>query len=169
MSSAPLILTAAMDPAAHAYFDRLRTAHFPPERLKVGAHLTLFHLLPPSAQAEVERACAAEAAATPVVQARASGLRFLGRGVAFTINAPGLGECRARLADRFAGLLSAQDMAPFHAHVTVMNKAEPTAAKRVLGQLRASFEPFPLAIAGLALWRYLGGPWEPVRGWRFRG
>jgi len=167
--TAPLILTATMDPAAHAYFDRLRTAHFPPERLKVGAHLTLFHLLPPSAVAEVERACAAEAAATPVIEARASALRFLGRGVAFVIDAPALAECRTRLADRFAGLLSAQDQAPFRPHVTVMNKAEPAAAKRVLEQSREDFEPFPVAITGLALWRYLGGPWEAVRGYRLRG
>ena len=32
-----------------AAFDRLRTAHFPPERNQLAAHLTLFHHLPPSA------------------------------------------------------------------------------------------------------------------------
>ena len=31
------------------------------------------------------------------------------------------------------------------------------------------FEPRPLAISGLLLFRYLGGPWEPLGGYRFRG
>jgi hypothetical protein len=28
--------------------------------------------------------------------------------------------------------------------------------------------PRPLAIAGLASWRYLGGPWERIATYRFR-
>ena len=43
------------------------------------------------------------------------------------------------------------------------------AAKRLQAQLRAGFERRPLVIRGLALWRYLDGPWEPVRQFVFRG
>ena len=54
-------------------------------------------------------------------------------------------------------------------HVTVMNKAEPSAAKAVLRELEVSFHPRPLKIAGLELHRYLGGPWERLGRWSFRG
>ena len=34
---------------------------------------------------------------------------------------------------------------------------------------RATFEPRPLAIRALASWRYLDGPWEPLKAHPFRG
>lgn len=165
----PFILSAALDRQAHAWFDRLRTAHFPPERLKVGAHLTLFHLLPPSAWSDIDRACAAEAREAGPVAARVLPPYSLGRGVAYRVDAPGLAGVRERLAERWGGLLSAQDQAPFRAHVTVMNKAEPKAAKAVLEALAAEFQPFDFRVTGLSLWRYRGGPWEAVKGYRFTG
>ena len=75
---------------------------------------------------------------------------------------------RAELADAFRGLLIPQDMAPWRPHVTIQNKVEPREARRLQQQLRAMFEPRPLAIRGLASWRYLGGPWEPIRTHAFR-
>jgi hypothetical protein len=42
----PLVLTLGLDAIATARFEALRRAHFPPDRLVVGAHLTLFHALP---------------------------------------------------------------------------------------------------------------------------
>jgi hypothetical protein len=50
-----------------------------------------------------------------------------------------------------------------------MNKAEPRDARALLTELQASFQPRPLKVAGLALHRYLGGPWEKVGSWTFRG
>ncbi|MDT7933115.1 MAG: 2'-5' RNA ligase family protein [Sphingomonadaceae bacterium] len=163
MDSAPFILSAELDARAHAYFERLRTELFPPERLLVGAHLTLFHLLPPSAEADVLNGCAAEARQTGPIAGEAGAPYSLGRGVAFRIAAPGLDALRARLVDRWGGLLSAQDQAPFRAHVTVMNKAEPKTARAALERLEAEHRPFPLRVTALALWRYRGGPWEAVK------
>lgn len=39
------ILTAELDPDSFAWFDGLRRAHFPPERIVLPAHVTLFHRL----------------------------------------------------------------------------------------------------------------------------
>ena len=54
--SPPLIVTAALDEAAFAWFDDLRRAHFHPLRNRVPAHLTLFHALPGEHEARVVEA-----------------------------------------------------------------------------------------------------------------
>jgi hypothetical protein len=46
--------------------------------------------------------------------------------------------------------------------VTVQNKVTPDAARSLHAQLSAAFEPEPVTARGLGLWRYLGGPWEPL-------
>jgi hypothetical protein len=66
-------------------------------------------------------------------------------------------------------MLSAQDGQGWRPHVTIQNKAEPSVAKALLRSLEATFEPRPLHIRGLSLFRYLGGPWEPLGEWSFRG
>ena len=45
--TAPLIVTALLGRADHAWLDGERQRHFPPERNQLPAHLTLFHQLPP--------------------------------------------------------------------------------------------------------------------------
>ena len=52
-------------------------------------------------------------------------------------------------------------------HLTVQNKADPAAAERLHAQLAAGFEPYDVQVVGLGLWRYLGGPWEPVQRFAF--
>jgi hypothetical protein len=76
---------------------------------------------------------------------------------------------RRDLAHHFHGMLTAQDGQGWRPHVTIMNKAEPRAAKALLDSLVASFQPRTLRIAGLALHRYLGGPWEKLLATNFRG
>lgn len=100
--------------------------------------------------------------------ARLSGLRHLGRGVAYQVDSPELARIRERLADHFEGMLTPQDQASWRAHITVQNKVEPKVAKALLAELEASFTPRPLQIAGLASWWYRGGPWEPLSEHRFR-
>jgi hypothetical protein len=39
---------------------------------------------------------------------------------------------------------------------------DPALAQALHGELTAAHVARPLAITGLALWRYLGGPWEPL-------
>lgn len=153
---APLILTLMMDPASQAALDALRRAHFPADRLVVGAHLTLFHALP----AVDAVALAAQAQAQPVFQARISGLRFLGRGVAYTVHAPALTALRATLRARWATGLGAQDRQPWQPHVTIQNKVEPATARDLFQRLSRAFVPWDITALGLALWHYRGGPWE---------
>ena len=79
-----LIVTAEIGPGDLAWLDRLRRAHYPAERNRVPAHLTMFHALPPSAEGEVRRSLA-RLATRPAPKARIEGLMNLGGGVAFRI------------------------------------------------------------------------------------
>jgi hypothetical protein len=166
--SGALIVTAALGAEDFAWLDGQRRAYFPPERNQLSAHLTMFHALPPSAEAEAGRVLAREAAG-PAPRAVIAGLMNLGRGVAYRIVSDELEAIRRSVADQFRGLLTAQDSQGWRPHVTVQNKAEPSAAKALLRELEASFQPRPLRIAGLELHRYLGGPWEQLGRWSFRG
>ncbi len=87
-------------------------------------------------------------------------MRFLGRGVAFTLRSPELARLRERLAAAWRPWLGAQDRQPFRPHVTVQNKVAPDAARALHAELSAGFAPFAAQGRGLLLWRYLGGPWE---------
>lgn len=89
------------------------------------------------------------------------------RGVALRIDSPALDEIRARLAEHFHGLLIAQDQAGWRPHVTIQNKVEPRVARALAEALEQAFRPRPLAIAGLAAWRYRAGTWEPLARHRF--
>jgi len=134
----------------------------------VPAHLTLFHHLPPSLERELgQRLAACTAISAP--RAGISTIIDLGRGTAFRVESEELEDIRAELAEAFRGMLTPQDQAPWRPHITIPNKVEPKAAKALQQQLRATFEPRPLAIRGLASWRYRGGPWEPVKTHVFRG
>jgi hypothetical protein len=157
----PLILTAALAPDLQERFDRLRHAHFPVERNHLAAHVTLFHQLPGDEVAAVAAdVTAAVAGPPPVVEV--AGLRFLGRGVAYVLRSPGLDAVRAGLARRWARWLAPQDRGPHRPHVTVQNKVAPEVARALHADLAAAFVPETAAIPALELWRYLGGPWEPV-------
>jgi 2'-5' RNA ligase superfamily protein len=160
----PLIVTALLDEVAQERFDRLRREHFPPERNHLDAHLTLFHRLPDDP--EVDRALAVEARRPPLT-AQVRRVRGWRGGVAYDVAAPELSALRARLARAFDPWLSGQDRAKADLHVTVQNKAEPAAAERLHAQLAAGFAPYDVHVVGLGLWRYLGGPWEPVRQYAF--
>lgn len=159
--SGALIVTAELSAADFAWLDGERQRFFPAERNQLSAHLTMFHALPPSAEDEARRELKKHVAqAAP--QATVAGLMNLGRGVAYRIVSDELEAIRRDLANHFHGVLSAQDGQGWRPHVTIMNKAEPKAAKALLDQLSATFQPRPLRIAGLGLHRYLGGPWEKI-------
>jgi len=160
--TAPLILTLAMDEASFAWFDDLRRRWFPAERNLVPAHLTLFHHLPGVELARVREVVGAVCARTPPPVLAVEGPWSLGRGVAYRMKSPELAAFRTELAEAFEPWLTPQDRQPFRPHVTVQNKAEPAAAKVLLEELQHAFEPFEVVGEGVAVWRYLGGPWEAV-------
>ena len=160
--AAPIIATATMGAADQRFLDALRAAHFPPERNHLAAHITLFHQLPPSCLDELDRLFRRIAADTPPPAAMLREVYSLGQGVAFRIESPELLAIRARIADHFAGMLTAQDRGVPRLHITVQNKVVAAEARALLAELASSFRPRPLAIKGLAAHHHRGGPWEPA-------
>jgi hypothetical protein len=166
---APLIVTALLPPDLHRWATDLRTRHFPPGRNYLAAHVTLFHALPPTSEPEVIAALKGEAAGSPPVTARLEGVMSLGRGTALRLASPAMLALRDRLAERFHGLLTAQDAHHPRLHITVQNKVTPAEAKALQAELAPVVSPRDFAFRGLALYRYRGGPWEHVRDFAFRG
>lgn len=162
-------MTAQMGKAEFAWADSLRKSHYPPERNMVGAHITLFHHLPPQALDEIRTVVIALTSSMPKPKANLSGLLHLGSGVAYQLHAPQLLSLRMELADRLAGLLVAQDQQTPRLHITVQNKVIPREAQSLFDQLSAGFEPRPFAIRGIGLHYYVDGLWQDIGAWSFRG
>ena len=164
----PLIVTLALDGPSFAVFDGARRRHFPPDRNHIPAHLTLFYRLPGTQEPAIAAALAQAAESRPPIPLRVTGLRSLGRGVAYTLASPDLDALRARLAGRWPAWLTPQDRQPFRPHVTIQNKVEPAAAAALLAALGRTFSPFDATGEGLRLWRYRGGPWDAAAFFPFR-
>ena len=166
---APLILTALLPADLHGHYSALRTAHFPPERYYLEAHVTLFHALPAMCEDEVVGACKAAVAEYAPVAAEVMGVMSLGGGTAIRLDSAGMLRLRDELADRFRGLLTGQDQHRPRLHVTVQNKVTSREAKELQAMLDGTIMPRTFAFRGLGLFRYRGGPWEEVRKFAFRG
>ncbi|MGY1813723.1 2'-5' RNA ligase family protein [Blastococcus sp. SYSU D00820] len=162
----PLVVTLLLGAEAQRRFDRLRAEHFPPERNHLGAHVTLFHALPGEQEPEVAADLAA-AADRPPFAVRVTGVRSLGRGVAYTLESAELAALRDGLAGAWRPWLTPQDRQRHAPHVTVQNKVDPAVARALHARLAAEFVPELVPARGLGLWRYLGGPWEPVAEYGF--
>ena len=167
MNGGAIIVTATFGDGDNGWLQQVRRDHYPPERNHVPAHLTLLRQLPPSAEDEVRRRLAMATAGAPP-PAMISGIIDLDGGTALRVESAALEEVRGDLAEAFQGLLSAQDRGPWTPHVTIQNKVARREAKALQARLRLDFRPRPLAIKGLAAWRYRDGPWEPIRAWPFR-
>lgn len=163
-----LIITADIGLPDLEWLDRLRRDHYPPARNHLRAHLTMFHALPPSSEAEVRSALQRRSAEAPP-GASIEGLMDLGNGVAFRIASDDLDRIRDELAEDFRGLLGAQDWGGWRPHVTIQNKVAAREARALISKLKSEFRPRSLKIVGLGLHRYLDGPWERLASIRFRG
>lgn len=162
-----LIITAELGAEDQAWLDRLRRAHYPVERNRLPAHLTMFHALPPSSEAEV-RSRLSRLADGGRPNAMIDGIIDLGGGVAFRVVSTDLDRIREELASGFHGLLSAQDARGWRPHVTIQNKVSPKTARALAEALRRDFRPRPIAIRGLGLHRYHDGPWQQLAIYPFR-
>ena len=158
----PLILTLKIDDTTFTQLDRLRQAHFPPERNFLAAHITLFHALPGDQVEAIRATLQTSCAATPAIALALPGVRFLGRGVAVMVESPRLLALRGELAERWQEWLTPQDRQRYQPHVTIQNKVTPTVARNLYEELRATWQPLAGLGEGLLLWRYLSGPWEAV-------
>ena len=166
--SGALIVTAEIGQRDFGWLEGLRRAHYPPERNQVRAHLTMFHALPPSSEAEIRHRLPEFAKSKPP-SAMIEGLMDLGGGVAFRIVSADLDRIRDELAADLHGLLSAQDSGGWRPHVTIQNKVAPRIARSLKHSLERDFTPRPLSIGGLGLQRYHDGPWETIAVYPFRG
>lgn len=128
----------------------------------------MFHTLPPSAESET-RTRLAKLAKGPRPTASIEGLMDLGGGAAFRVVSPDLDRIRNELAQELHGLIGAQDGGGWRPHVTIQNKVPPKAARALIAALSQGFVPCPLAVSGLGLHCYLGGPWETIAVYPFRG
>ena len=169
MMRAPLVVTAMLPAALQGRAEGLRRAHYPAERNQVPAHVTLLRALPPSLESEARSLLARLAAEMPPVPAALGGVMDLGTGTALAIDSPAMLDLRALIAERFHGMLTLQDQGEPRLHVTVQNKVMRAEAKALQAALAATFRPERFTFAGLAMHRWLGGPWEDAGHWAFRG
>lgn len=162
-----LIVTAELAPPDFSWIEALRKAHYPIEPNLVPAHLTMFQALPPSAEAEL-KARIARLVRRERPSASVAGLIDLGGGVALRIVSPELDDIREELASDLHGLFGAQDSGGWRPHITIQNKVPPSEAHTLKESLERTIVQRPILISGLAVQRYLGGPWERVATYPFR-
>ncbi len=165
----PLILTALVEAGTQARFEALRRAHYPAALNQVPAHISLFHHLPGSELDAVKRRLKAVCAEVPPPEIAVTGFKFMGRGFGYKLRAPLLEDVRAELAAGWDTLLIPQDRAGFQPHMTIQNKVPPAEARATLAALERDFMPFATHAMAIAVWRYLGGPWEALGQVAFRG
>jgi hypothetical protein len=165
---APLLITAELPPEVFVWADGLRRAHYPLERNRLGAHVTLFHGLPPSAEGEVRRLLG-ELAARPAPEARIAGLMDLGRGTALAVDSPPMVALHAEMAERLHGLIQQRDDRPLRLHITVQDKVSRAAARALQVELVADLPLMPFRFRGLTLSHWRDELWRPANSTPFAG
>jgi hypothetical protein len=164
----PLLITAELPPEILSWADGLRRAHYPPEKNRLRAHVTLFHALPPSAEGEVRRLLA-ELAKGAAPQAWVAGIWDMGGGTAFDVASEGMEALFEDLREAFHGIMTLQDDRKLRLHITVQNKVPPGTAKVLQAELRKTFEPRAFHFRGLGLYAWDEGLWQPIADYPFRG
>lgn len=165
---APLLVTAELPDAVLAWADGLRRAHYPPDRNRLRAHVTLFHALPPSVEAELLEVLGRLAKAPPP-PASISGIMKLGNGTALAIESPAMVDLHGAIAERMHGLLTRQDAQPLRLHVTIQNKVTSQAARALQMELAEQLQPTSFRFRGFGLYAWEDGLWRPLRTIVFRG
>lgn len=169
MGSQPFIVTAALPDDIFAWSDALRRAHFPPERNKLHAHVTLFHSFAPSLFEELRSYLPKIAREYAAPEAEITGLMDLGKGTAIALQSPDMLAIRAQIAEHFSGMLTEQDKHAPRLHITIQNKVTKEEARALQVQLAPTIEPRRFRFPALELHIYRGGPWEFVKRCAFRG
>ncbi|WP_221391397.1 2'-5' RNA ligase family protein [Dyadobacter sp. NIV53] len=156
----PLVATLAISTYAQSYFNKLRKQHFPAERNYLDAHLTLFHALPdePWIMEDLKKLAIDQLP----FEVNAQSIVSLGNGTAFKIASPELPLLHQKLQKNWFDFLTDQDRQKRNFHITIQNKVESQAAKKLQADLAKNFKPFSFTIYGIDLWRYHQGPWEYI-------
>lgn len=152
-----------------AWADALRRQHYPPERNRLAAHVTLFHALPPSADAEVRQLLADVAAASAPPPARIAGIMDLGQGTALAVDSPAMTVLHAGMADRLHGILQQRDVRPLRLHITIQNRVARAAARALQDDLAGEPHPRDFRFRALGLYAWDGAMWRSRKDFPFRG
>lgn len=166
--TAPLLITAELPPDVFAWADALRRRHYPPERNRLGAHVTLFHGLPPSAEPTVRRLLGEFARREPP-GACVAGLMDLGRGTAIALDSAGIVSLHDELGERLEGLVQQKDRRPLRPHITVQNKVASVMARALQEDLDGHLPALRFRFRGLALSHWRGDLWRMAQLYPFRG
>lgn len=165
---APLLVTADLPPDIFKWADGLRRAHFPPDRNKLKAHVTLFHALPPSVEDEL-RDLLGTLAKQPPPAARIKGVMKLDGGTALAVESLGMADLHAAIGDHLHGLTILKDSGPLRLHITIQNKVSAQEARALHAQLDAVLKPRDFHFRGFELFAFEDGIWRPIRAYPFRG
>ena len=167
--SQPFIVTAELPGDVLGWANALRKAHYPPERNKLPAHVTLFHAFAPSLREDLRAVLARMSASHAPPTARIEGLMNLGRGTALAVHSRPMMAIRQDIADHFHGALTAQDRHEPRLHITIQNKVTPAAARALQAELEPTLRPRQFRFTGLGLHLYCSPHWETLSIWSFRG
>jgi len=165
---APLLVTAELPEDVLSWADALRRAHYPPDRNRLPAHVTLFHALPPSVEEELLEVLRGLAKAPPP-PACVTGLMKLGGGTALAIDSPQTTALHGAIAERMHGLLTRQDAQPLRLHVTIQNKVTAQAARALQDELGPRLRPLSFRFRAFGLYAWEDGLWRLIREITFRG
>jgi hypothetical protein len=169
----PFILTAALPPDLAGFAEGLRRAHYPAEKNRLHAHVTLFHAFAPSLLEELRDFLPRVAGEFAAPQGTVKGVMDLGKGTAIALEAPQLLTLRALIADHFHGSLTSQDLHEPRPHITIQNKVTKDEARALQTGLAPVLVPWiangRFTFPTLELWHYRGGPWDLVKACAFRG
>lgn len=165
----PFILTAKLPAEVHSWADDLRRTYFPPERKHLHAHITLFHSFAPSLLDELKSFLPQIVVEFAPPSVEITGLLDLGKGTAIALQSPALLELRSIISEHFHGSLTDQDLHTPRLHITIQNKVSKDEARALQASLSPTIEPRGFEIPAFELHRYLGGPWELVKTFAFRG
>lgn len=161
------IVTLELDAGAQAWFEEQRQRYYPAALNRIPAHVSLFHALP--GDGNTRHALREAAEGTAGFRMRVVGVRSMGRGVLYELQAAEVMGLHRGLAERFRPFLTPQDKQPLKPHVVVQNKVEPAEAKALLAVLGAGFAAWEVEAVGLDWWEYLGGPWRLLERFAFAG
>ena len=154
----PLVITLKIDEPSQLFFDKQRTAHFPPHANYVPAHITLFHKLP-SDNPVIENGLTAfakhlafELNVTDIILQKTS--------VAYSIQSKTLQQIHAQMQQTFKPYLIRNDRKILTPHITIQNKVTAYKAYKTHALLLADFKPFVVQAIGYISWYYAKGYWE---------
>lgn len=157
-----------MDDDSQAFFNDLRTAHFPKHCNYLSAHLTLFHHLP-SGEPLISETLTGIAGRHDPFSCDVAGLKNMGNGVAYVIVSPILQQIHRELQAELAPFLISQDRQKIWPHITVQNKVTAHKASETVDLLQQTFTPVKMYAVGFQLWHYMKGPWEFITEILFSG